>query len=257
MNRAAPTALLLAALLLPSAGCSLFSDDIDPVYEIEDDEYLVVYPVKEPDFSSAWDSPTGHELALLVSERLGANVDFHVSSYGNVLELLVAPPARNTTDGPVGDEKIGLDVREITPRKLADVVGSDYVLVCEIKKFELRDPLNINMSRATGVVEAKLFKIAKTKAQQEYADEEAARQKRMENARRQLNLDPTGINPYGGSFVAVNSVTAFYPNDYMGQYGETFADPADMRRGLLGELARKVAQLYYSHPPEKVPGSRN
>ena len=69
--------VLLASVCLLAAGCiSPFPDMVEPVYEVPEDDYLVVFPIKEQDFPSPWDSPMGHYVAQRVSETLATEADF-------------------------------------------------------------------------------------------------------------------------------------------------------------------------------------
>lgn len=247
--------LALTLLTLPClAGCFSFGDDVDPIVEIDDDQYVVVHPFDDFDYPSAWDSPRGHDLALRVTDILNRSAEFLVCPYNDVLELLVAPPAA-AAEGD--DAAIGLDVRRLTPRQVADLTGADYVILCRIKQFEVRDPLNINLVKGTATAEVRTFKVAKTKREREHAEEEAERIRRMNAAREKLNLETSDDPLMGGSFVGprISTVTAHYPTDYLNQYGEVFLSQDVVRAGLMKELARKVAELFYSHEVERQAGS--
>jgi len=231
------------------------------VWEIDDDEYVVIYPFKDYDYPTAWDSAKGHDLAMRVTEHLNAYGDFNVVPYGSVLELLIAPPVEpKESDGDArGDQKhpLGIDVRELTPRKLGELTAADYVLVCNILKWEIQDPKNINMTRGTATAEVRLFKLAKGKTEIEQAEMDAERARRIDQARTERGLAPLGEPLLGGWFIGARNVmvTAHFPTDYLNQYGEIFLEPELVRQGLLKELAKKVSYLLYEHDPPDTPGS--
>lgn len=254
---AGPARAALLALPLLASGCfGLGAESIDPVYEIDEEKYVVVHPFKDLDLPTAWDSPLGHELALRTTEVLNREADFYVCPYGDVLELLIAPPSK--TANPKGDEAIGLDVRTLTPKKLGELMGADFVLMAKLTQFDLRDPLNINMVQGTAKAEVTLFKLAKTDEEEEDAEEASERMKRMNEARKALGLDAAGEPLAGGWFVGPTStVEANYPDDFLNQYGDVFLDEQVIRDGLIRVLARKVAQLYYEHDKERLSGSGN
>lgn len=260
--------VLLLPLLLPTAGCfSLFGDTVDPIYEIDDEDQLVVYPFKEPGVDSPWDSTLGHQLAQATTNQVREHVDFIVRPYGSVLELLVAQPKKNKkkrmkADQEEGDDdedegQLGPDVRDFDAEKLAQLTDSRYVLICEIIRFSLKDPLNINMSKGTATVEAKLFKVAHTRSEKESAKRQSESLKRRNKARAKLGLEPLGKLPMGGKFVAKKTITARFPDDFLNQYGEPFMDPVAVRKGLIKAVADKVAKLLYEHEPEPLKGSGN
>jgi hypothetical protein len=238
----------LALLVLPTSGCSLFEDTIDPVYEIEDDEYLVVMPFKDPAFPrSAWDSPLGHEAALSTTTFLQRFAEFETVEYANVLELMYLPPADDQQEQ--GDD-VGLDVRSLSEKEVGDLCGADYVLVVKILLWEESDPKNINMVRGTATAECKLFRVAITEEEIEDAEELTERELRMKKAREAYNLADGGEVAVGGAWVDTSTVTAHYPDDYLNQYGSPFMDKQTVRGELILRLADKVAKLYYEHDVE-------
>lgn len=266
------TALLLLPVAL-ATGC-FFPDSVDPIYEIDDDEIVVVQPFKEPGVDSPWDSTLGHQLAEATSRALRANVDFIVRPYGEVLELLIAKPKgadddekkKKAKDGdddddgegkkkpPASDADLGPDVREFEPEKLAQLTDANYVVVATIKRFETRERLNINMRKGTGTIEVRLFKIATTDDEKQTAKEKNESLERRNKAREKMGLAPLGKLPYGGKFVARAKVTARYPDDFLNQYGDPFLDDLKIREGLIRALGEKVAKLLYEHDREPLEG---
>lgn len=258
--RRAPAApllrLLLAACALVVTGC--FGDDIPPIYEIPDDEYVVVYPASEPGLG-AWDSTIGHRVSEATTRNLEVNGDFLTVPYAEVIELMYAEPSSARDDKSTEeDEKIGLEARKITPEKLAELTGADWVVVVEITHFQERDPNNINMIRATANAGVKLFKLAKSSNEKKEARERSERERRRDLARARAGLKPTGKSLMdGGKWVAGKDITANFPKDFFGQYGETFLDPIEARKGLIDQLGDVVAKCFYEHEAEKLAGSGN
>lgn len=254
MNTRTLLGLVLAAFVLPSSGCfSLFDETIEPMYEVDDDQWVVVKPFKDPNFPhSPWDSPVGHELAMRTTEALKRMAEFETVPYGEVLELMIAPA--DETDDKADDS--GLDVRTLTEKEFSDLCAADFVLVCKILRFELKDPKNINMTQGTAVAECALFKVALTPEDVEAAEEHTERDIRKAKARREAGLEMTPVGR-GGHYVATQTVTATYPDDYLNQYGQVFLDPVMVRDRLITNLARKVAELMYEHEPDKGKGTGN
>ncbi len=241
--------LLLALALLPTAGCSLFSDDIEPIYEIDDDAFVVVHPFADADFDSPWQSDKGHRLAQLTTEQLAANADFRVVPYDDVM-LLMHAPVNPESGAP------GLDVTTLTPAQLAELTGADYVIMGDILHFELQDPRAVALHQASGRADVRLFKVAKSAEDRAKASKRSERQERIRKAYRDVDLVEPGETYYGGSFVAQGRVEGIYPDTYLGQYGESFLDRDTAFAGLCVVLSRRAAQLFYEHEPEKLGGSR-
>lgn len=239
-----------AALLLPSAGCALFSDDIEPIWEIEDDDYVVVHPFHDAEADTAWGSRDGHALAAQTTEELASHADFHVVPYEDVLALMVA---RDPEQGAGA----ALDVQELTPKELADLTGADYVVMGDVLELQLRDPKAVALVQARGTMDIKLFRVARGREEREVAEELSERQRRIEQARARLHLTPSKQSPHGGRIVAGGRVSAIYPDTYLDRDGVPFLDPMLARRGLIGNLAKKAAKLLYPHEPEPVLGAGN
>lgn len=235
--------LLLALALLPTAGCGLFSDDVKPIYEIDDDDIVVVHPFSDPDFDSAWDSQTGHELARRTTEVLSDNAPFVVVPYDEVALLMHAPAA---------DDGIGLDVRTLTPAKLAELTGADYVVMADILSFQLRDPRSVALHQASGFVDVKLFKLARSSKEKRDAAKDNERRARIRAAYARHNIDDPRETVYGGKMVAGARIEAIYPDTYLDQYGAEFLDPLTARAGLIRVLGKRAAQLFFEHEPEKL-----
>lgn len=254
MKRTRPLLLLLLPFVLPLSGC-FGGDSIDPIYEIPDSEYCVVFPAREPGSKSPWTSTIGHQVSEAASRRLEANADFYTVPYGEVIELMYAEPSEEAKEG--SDDKVGLDVTKITPEKLAELTGADWVIVIDIVSFQEKDPNSINLTKATGTADVKLFKIVKSTKERKKAKELSERERKRDEARRRIGLQPVGAAPDGGKWVAQETVNARYPKNFFGQYGETFMDPVEARRGLIEALGKKSAQLFYEHEREDAPGSGN
>lgn len=247
------SALILCLLVLPSSGCFLFSDDIEPIYEIDEDDFLVVHPMKDPEFPrSAWDSPTGHDLALRASAALNVMAEFNVVPYEKVMELMYVAP-KEDDEGKSDD--VGLDVRTLSERQLADLVGADYVLVCKILRFRTKDPLNVNMTQGTATIECNLFRVAKSDSDEEAVADLNERELRVQRARERIGLGPSALIAGGGKYVARAVVTVKFPDDYLNQYGEAFLDEKIVREKLMDKAAADVSKLLYEHEPDDVPGS--
>lgn len=260
-----PRLVALALFAIFVTGC--FGDDVPPIYEIPDDEYVVVYPSSEPSLS-AWDSTIGHRISEATTRRLETFGEFHTVPYGEVIELMYARPDEGDDDDDddednelrkkKDDGKVGLDVRKISPEKLAELVGADWVIVVEVSRFQEKDPNNINMVRGSANASVKLFKLAKSDNERRKARKLSEREKKRREARKRHGLDPGGsVQADGGEWVANADVAANFPKDFFGQYGETFLDPVKARKGLIEELGDKVAKCFYEHEPDKLSGSGN
>ncbi|MBL4849966.1 MAG: hypothetical protein JKY65_30930 [Planctomycetes bacterium] len=255
-----PRLIALALFAIFATGC--FGDDIPPIYEIPEDEYVVVYPSSEPSLA-AWDSTIGHRISEATSRRLETFGEFRVVPYGEVIELMYAEPASDDEDED-GDEskddgKVGLEVRKITPEKLAELTGADWVIVIECSLFQEKDPNNINMIRASARAGVKLFKLAKSDDERQEARTRTDRERKRDKARKLAGLKTKrgATQSDGGEWVAGKDISANYPKDFFGQYGETFLDPIKARKGLIEELGEVVAKCFYEHEPGKLSGSGN
>lgn len=229
MNRTILAAILLAS---PLSGCGGF-DMVDPVWEIEPEEHLVVMPFKDPDFKDRWDSPRGHDAAMRATEILQRECDFGVRPYEEVLGLFQAE-----------------DVTKLSPRDVAALCRSEYVLVCDFEQLDLRDPKNINMTQGTARVKVRLFQVERRSAEVE--ERERVKNEERNEALRRANMPPIEYDR-GGRFIAKAErvVEVRYPNDFMHPGGDIFLKPDDVQQGLLLAAAKKVAKLYYPHAEEK------
>ncbi|RMG16102.1 MAG: hypothetical protein D6731_06985 [Planctomycetota bacterium] len=247
--------VLCALLLFSCTGCGLFSDSIEPKYEIDEDAWVAVMPFQDPDFpTSRWSSPRGHDLALKTTQFLERFAEFNTVDYGKVLELMYLPPRepKEGEEAPASSDAIGLDVDSLSEKKFADICGADYVVVCKILHYQLRDPKNINMTQASATAECKLFRVAVTRAQEKAADELTARERRMREARRAAGLPDGGPVAVGGKWVDRQVVTVKWPDDYLNSYaGDIFLDPQVVEEKLKERLARAVSRLYYEYEPEE------
>lgn len=230
MTRSALLPALLAAVLT-LVGCG-GPEIVDPVYPIKEDEFLVVMPFKDPDFPSRWDSPRGHDLAAHTTEALSQKAEFGVRSYEQVIDLFRAD-----------------DVKRLSPRDVAALTKSDYVLVVDVEKLELRDRGSVNVQRGTAKAKVRLFKVERRSEEEEAR--EAQRNREREEAARKAGI-PTGPFDAGGRYVREDEVEAVFPSDYHTEYGSGFLEPGNIQDGLLGVLSRKVAKLYVEHEQEKI-----
>jgi hypothetical protein len=219
-------AACLALLLL--SGC-FGSTEIDPVYEIDSDSSLVVIPFKEPTFPDRWDSPAGHRLAEATTMVLSENADFEVRPYRKVIELFAA------------EKK---DVRQLKPRDVAALTKADYVLVCDLSRWEPMEVKGVGITQANATATARLFKVERGKRASDAEEDERVRE--QNEARREIGLEPILVER-GGDFVSKVEVSARYPDTFMGQEGETFLNQDEAETGLISALAREVAKLYYEH----------
>lgn len=231
MNRTALAAVLL--LVCPVAGCGM-GDIVDPVYEIDPDDYLVVMPFKDPDFPERWDSPVGHETAMRTTENLQREAEFNTRAYEDVIGLYQAE-----------------DVSKLSPRDVAALCKADYVLVCEFEELELRDRMSVNIAQGKARVKVRLFEVERRSAEKEEKERVKAEELRAARARAGMPEIPYDR---GGRFVgeAERTLEIRYPSDFMSPGGEPFLEPFDIQQGLMLSVARKVAKLYYPHPEEKI-----
>lgn len=231
MNRTALAALLL--LVLPAAGCGM-GDIVDPVYEIDPEDYLVVMPFKDPDFPERWASPVGHETAARLTENLQREAEFNTRAYEDVLGLYQAD-----------------DVNKLSPRDVAALTKADYVLVCDFEELELRDRMSVNIAQGKARVKVRLFQVERRSAEKE--EKERAKNAELQQARRQAGMPDI---PYdrGGRFLgeAERTLEIKFPSEFMAPGGEPFLEPFDIQQGLMLSVAKKVAKLYYAHPAEKI-----
>lgn len=220
--------LLLPLLGLASlAGCG--SEAIEPVYEIDPDHKVVVVPFKEPDFTNRWDSPAGHRLGENTTQILIENADFEVIPYRKIIELFAAGKK---------------DVRSLRPRDVAALTEADYVLVCDVSRWDPMEIKGVGITQANARATARLFKVDRSKKRKDPDAE--AKLKEMNEAREEIGLDPILVER-GGEFVSKVEVSARYPDTFMGQEGETFLDHDEAEIGLIRSLSREVAQLYFEH----------
>jgi hypothetical protein len=221
-------------LLLPLAGCGMGETLEDPVYELEPEDAMVIMPFKDPDFPVRWESPQGNETALRTTEVLQREAEFRVLGYEEVLGLFQA-------------EK----VNEFGPKDVAANTGADFVLVCDIEEFRLQDPMTFNMRQGFARVKVRLFHVEKRSGEEEARLRERAEE--QNEARRRAGLPPVEYDR-GGRFIpdAERTVEARFPSDFYSPAGETFMELDEIRTGLTLTMARKVAQLYFVHPKEKI-----
>lgn len=221
---------LKLALILPLllSGC-LFDDNwTEPVIELEEDEFVVVLPFKHPDFRSRWDSPEGRDLMIGVTEILQRNAEFSVRPYQDVIDLYLSE-----------------DLDALGPKDVAALCRADYVLVCEILKWDPMDEQSIGITKGRSRVRARLFKSTPqtTEAQDEA---EVRRLERANEARRAAGL-PLLEASLGGVWVTDNEVSASYPDTYLDQYGDVLTTRQEAEAGLLRSTSLKVAELFYPH----------
>jgi hypothetical protein len=215
------------ALVLLLAGCAM--PDVEPVHEIKDRESVVVMPFKDPDFPDRWASPRGHDLAARTTQALLQRCDFKTREYEQVLELAQ-----------------GGDARRLGPGEVAARTHSDYVLVCDVVQFDLRDPLSINIQQGTSRVRVRLYQ---TDTHRGSDARERERDRAQDEARERAGLPPL-VDDTGVRFIREDEVVAKFPTDFHEQYGEIFLRPEDIQAGLIVATANKVAQLYYEHPQD-------
>jgi hypothetical protein len=227
------TALASLLLLLPLAGCETFGHT-DPVWEIDEEEHIVVMPFKDPDFPDRWDSPRGHETAMRTTEILQREAEFGVRPYEDVIGLFQAD-----------------DVNKLSPREVAALCKADYVLVCEFEQLELKDPKSINLIQGSSRVRVRLFQVERKSETEEDAAQRKADEQRA--ARERAGLPPLEYDR-GGRFIgdAERVVEARFPSDFMNPGGELFLEASDVEAGLLLATAKKVARLYYPHQEDKI-----
>jgi hypothetical protein len=218
----------LVLLLLPLAGCQAAL--VPPVHEIEDDQSMVVIPFADPDFPDRWQSPRGHDLAMRTTEMLGQSVDFRICSYDKVLGLAGKP-----------------DASRLRPGDIAAQTNSDYVLICQVVQFQLRDPLNINMKQGLARVKVRLYQADAPKESHDARDRQ--RDDEQEAARTRLHLAPMGAER-GARFVREDEVEAKWPTDFLDQYGEINLEDEQIQAELIVATARKIAKLYTEHERE-------
>lgn len=227
-----PLRLATAALVLASAGC-WGETIVDPVHEIPPEEALLVVPFREPHLPERWDSQLGNELARDTTTILTREAEFQVRPYEDVLSLYQAD-----------------DIAKLSFGQIAALCRAEWLLICDIVKFDLKDPKSINLQQAEATVKVRLFQVDPPGRKRDARETERSRSQR--EAREGLGMS-TLVDERGGRFVREDTVEAKFPTDFHSQYGQLFMEPAEMERGLAGVIARKVSKLYYPHPEEKVP----
>ena len=114
----------LALVLSLLTGC--LGDDVPPIYEIPEDDYVVVYPASEPGVNS-WTSTIGHRVSEAATRRLETYGEFLTVPYGEVIELMYAEPLKKDKDGDEdegpADDELGLD----DPATYAAITAADVV----------------------------------------------------------------------------------------------------------------------------------
>lgn len=222
-------------LLLPAlAGCETFGHQ-DPVWEIEEEEHLVIMPFKDPDFPDRWEgNPRGHDAALRTTQILQREAEFGVRPYEDVIGLFQAE-----------------DMSKLSPREVAALCKAEYVLVCDFEELELKDPKSIGLSQGSAQVRVRLFQVERKSEEDE---ERAARRAEDQRQARERAGMPTLDYDRGGRFIpdAERVISAKFPSDFMSPGGEPFLESPDIEQGLLATVAKKVAKLYYPHQAEKI-----
>lgn len=220
--------LVFFLLLVALPGCQ--ADLVAPVHDIDSDQSMVVIPFSDPDFPDRWQSPRGHDLAMRTTEALGGSVDFQVRPYERVLELAGTP-----------------DPGRLRPGDIAARTGSDFVLVCEVVQFQLKDPLSINIAQGTARVKVRLYEADAPRESHDERDRQ--RDADQERVRRERDLAPLGPER-GARFLREDEVVARWPSDFHDQYGDVFLEPERIQAELVVATARKIARLYYEHERE-------
>lgn len=225
------TKRLLASCLalLALSGCS--ANEIEPVYLIDPEDYCVVMPFKDPDFSSRWDSPRSHDMGQQTTAVLMERAEFKVRPYEDVINLFQAD-----------------DVKKLRPRDVAALTRADYVLVCDVEKFDLENDV-INLGRGKARAKVRLFKVER-RTEEEEAKEAKLAKERQEAAER-ANI-PVAATDAGGRYVREDTIEAVFPSDYHNDYGRLDLKANEIQAGLMGVISRKVAKLYYTHDEEKI-----
>lgn len=220
----------ILAFILPLLLCGcLFGDNMsEPVIELDEDDFVVVLPFKHPDFRSRWDSPEGRDLMIGVTEILQRNAEFSVRPYQDVIDLYLSE-----------------DLDALGPKDVAALCRADYVLVCDIIKWDPMDEQSIGITKGRAKVRARLFKHNPTTTDAQDEDE-VERLERANEARRAAGL-PLLEASAGGQWVTDNEVTATYPDTYLDQYGDVLTTREEAEAGLLRSTALKVAELFYEH----------
>lgn len=220
-------AACLAVLAL--SGCS--ANEIEPVYLIDPEDYCVVMPFKDPDFSSRWDSPRSHDMGQRTTLVLSERAEFKVRPYDEVINLFQAE-----------------DVKKLGPRDVAALTRADYVLVCDVEQFDLQNDV-INLGRGRARAKVRLFKVERRTPEEEAKEAERAKERQAAADRAGI---PLGSTDTGGRYVREDTIEAVFPSDYHNDYGRLDLKAAEIQEGLMGVISRKVAKLYYTHDEEKI-----
>jgi hypothetical protein len=220
-------ACLLAPLLL--AGCG-GAEIEDPIYEIPPDEYMVVMPFDDPDLGGRWESPRAHDLGKLTTIQLDQQAEFGVRPYEKVIGLFAAD-----------------DVAKLGPRDVAALTRADYVLVCDLERFDLQEDKHVNFNVGHATAKVRLFKV-----ERRTPEEEAEFKRKDEEYRKAAGKANIPVKPIaeGGRFVCEETITTKYPNDY--STAPPDLKPSEIQDGLMQSLARKVAKLWYAHEKENI-----
>ena len=209
-------ALVPLALLVLAPGCGS-NDIIDPIYEIPSERSLVVVPFKAEGFEKGYDSPLGIELADRVTKNLQGKAEFKVKPQDELLALF---------------DQQG-DARQLGAREIAEKTGADYVLLGDVRSWQLRDPGSVNLLRGTSAVTLILF----------------------ESPRAAAEKGDKGAGAKKGRIVRTTEVTALYPNEYgldgvgVGDFGGDGVRVIET--GLKTRTAKAIAELLYPHTKEE------
>lgn len=220
-------ACLLAPLLL--AGCG-GADIQDPIYEIPPEDYLVVMPFDDPDLGGRWESPRAHDLAKYTTVQIDQNAEFNVRPYERVVELFTAD-----------------DVAKLGPRDIAALTKADYVLVCDIERFDLEEQGHVNFRVGHATAKVRLFRVERRTAEEE--EEYQRKEEEYQKAAERAGVPVRKVDK-GGRYVIEETITTKYPSDY--STADPNMKPSEIQAGLIQSLSKKVAKLWYSHEKENI-----
>ncbi len=174
---------LLAAFLTTTPGCgSLFHQGVEAVVEFEDDDTLLILPLRERTLGY-FQSPLGAEISDVAIE--------HVEAMAEEEGIQVVPSSRIYALFDDGDPA------QLAPYQLAEKIGCDLYAVGQISVFRLRDPGAVNLLHGTLVIDMEIWRRALL---------EGTPDKRVWVGRVKAQYPSDWGNDYGAAFISEDRI---------------------------------------------------
>lgn len=168
---------LVATLLATTPGCgSLFHQGVESVVEFEDDDTLLILPLRERTLGY-FQSPLGAEIADIAIS--------HVEAKADAEGIQVVPSSRIYALFDDGDPSL------LAPYQVAEKIGCNLYATGQISTFRLRDPGSVNLLHGTLVIDMEIWR----------RGIEGATDKRVWTGRVTAQYPSDWGNDYGGAFL--------------------------------------------------------